>query len=135
MTPDTYINEVRTWDGTPFAHKGHTKGLAVDCIGLVYGSALALGLISGLLPDYAKTPQGNLLEQSLREHPALFEVSTPEAGSIVLFKFASFGQHVGIFTGRNLIHSFQPLGGYKEHRYCDKWKSRKVSAFSFKALA
>jgi len=135
MKPDTYINEVRSWDGTPFVHKGHTKGRAVDCIGLVYGSALALGLVSGLLPDYARSPQGNHLEQAMKSHSALTEVSKPVVGSILLFKFARFGQHVGIYTGRNLIHSFQPLGGYVEHRYCDKWKARQVAAFRFKALA
>ena len=134
MKPDTYISEARSWDGTPFVHKGQTKGLAVDCIGLVYKSALSLGLISGALPDYARSPQGTLLEQSMNSHPELTPVKNLTPGCLLLFRFAAFGQHVGIYTGRNLIHSYQPLGGYVEHRYCDKWAGRLIAAFKFKAL-
>ena len=135
MKPESYLDEVRTWKGTPFRHKGLTKGLAVDCIGLVYGSAVAVGLVGGFLPDYAKSPQGTLLEQSLKSHPDVNEVNNLKPGDILLFKFAKFAQHVGIYTGRNLIHSYEPVGGYTEHRYCSKWENRRVAVFRFNSLA
>lgn len=134
MKPDDFIAEAETWIKTPFVHKGRTKGRAVDCIGLVYCTALAVGLITGELPDYARSPQNTLLEKSLREHPALYEVSDLKPGDVLLFRFAKWGQHVGIYTGRNLLHSYEPLGGCVEHRYCDKWESRRVATFRFKAL-
>ena len=134
MRPDDYILEARSWVGTPFVHKGRTKGRAVDCIGLVYGAALALGLISDSLPDYARSPQGSLLEQSMKIHPALIESKELQPGDVLLFRFAKYSQHVGIYTGRNLIHSYEPLGGCIEHRYCDKWAGRKMSVFRFKDL-
>ena len=135
MKPDAYIAEALTWRGTPFRHKGRTKGQAVDCIGLVYGAAYALGLIRDELPDYARSPQDTLLEQSLRAHPALDTVSDLKPADILLFRFAKFGQHVGIYTGRNLLHSYEPLSGCVEHRYCKKWASRRIATFRFKVLA
>lgn len=135
MKPETFIKEATSWIGTPFAHKGKTKGRAVDCIGLVYGTALTLGLISGELPDYAKSPQDTLLEESLKLHPALTKVNDLMPGDVLLFRFAKYGQHVGIYTGRNLVHSYQPLGGCIEHRYCSKWEARRIATFRFKALA
>lgn len=134
MKSDDLVIEARSWVGTPFAHKGRTKGQAVDCIGLVYGAAIALGLVSIALPDYARSPQGTLLEQSMRNHPDLIETAEIEPGAVLLFRFARYSQHVGIYTGRNLIHSYEPQGKCVEHRYCDKWDGRRMAAFVFKGL-
>ena len=134
MRPEDYIVEARSWENTPFAHKGRTKGRAVDCIGLVHGAALAIGLIGDELPDYARNPVSDDLQHALKNHPALMEVRTLAPGDILLFKLVKFGQHVGIFTGRNLIHSYQPMNGYVEHRFCDKWRARLLSAYRFRVM-
>ena len=136
MKPDDYIREARSWAGTPFRHKGRTKGVCVDCIGLVYGPAVILGLTAAVLPAYARSPHGGMLEQSLRDCPDLEPVHRGlQPADILVFKFTKDSQHVGIYTGRNLIHSYEPVGGYTEHRYCEKWEKRRQAAFRFKAFA
>jgi hypothetical protein len=38
------VTEARTWLSTPFVHQGWTKGVACDCIGLIKGVGVELGL-------------------------------------------------------------------------------------------
>ena len=38
------VAEARAWVGTRWQHQQHTKGVATDCAGMVYGVGHALGL-------------------------------------------------------------------------------------------
>jgi cell wall-associated NlpC family hydrolase len=57
------VAEAYTWLTTPWVHQHRTKGVAVDCAGLVIGVARELGLVA---PDfdfqgYGRQPDGTLL--------------------------------------------------------------------------
>ena len=132
MRPDEYIDVARTWIKTPFRHQGRTKQVAADCIGVVYGAAIELGLTDTTLPIYAKSPHAGQLEAGLRACRELACVLIPAPGDILVFRFARDLQHVGIYTGRNIIHAYQPLGECVEHRFCQKWKARQLLAFRFR---
>jgi cell wall-associated NlpC family hydrolase len=134
MTHDDYIIAAREWVGTPFMHQGRSRQIATDCIGLVYGAAIELGIKLGALPVYARQPCGGQLEAGLRACPAMTEVTKPAPGDVLVFRFARDLQHVGIYTGKNLIHAYQPIGKCIEHRFCAKWKNRQILAFRFRAF-
>jgi len=57
------VAEARTWVGTPYQHQQRTRGLAVDCIGLVIGVARNLQLVPVAFDvgGYARTPDGSTL--------------------------------------------------------------------------
>lgn len=134
MKPDDYIEIVRGWIGTPFVHQGRTCQLAADCLGLVYGSAIDLGLIDEQWRPYSRQPSAGELEKALRTCEAVRETRRPQAGDILVFRFARDLQHVGVYTGRNLIHAYEPMGKTVEHRYCKKWENRHLLTFRFKAF-
>ena len=57
------VAEARTWLGTPWVHQHRSKGIAVDCAGLLIGVARTLGIVP---PDmdvngYARQADGTLL--------------------------------------------------------------------------
>lgn len=134
MKPDEYIEAARGWLGTPFAHQGKARQLAADCIGLVYGAGVELGIMSAQWRPYGREPYAGELEKALRGCEDLIECDKPMPGDVLVFRFARDLQHVGIFTGRNLIHAYQPIGKTVEHRYCNKWQNRQVLAFRFKVF-
>lgn len=110
-TREDIVAEARTWLGTPWRHQHRTKGLAVDCAGLVIGVARTLGLVA---PDfdvtgYSRNPDGTLLavcERHLQRIPR--EAMQP--GDVVVVASAEDPQHLGIVGdyvhgGLSLIHA------------------------------
>lgn len=134
MKPDTFIEAARGWLGTPFHHQGRTRLVGADCLGLAYGVARELALIDEQWRPYGREPHAGELETALRDCPALVEVSSLVAGDLIVFRLVRDLQHMGIYTGRNIIHAWQPRGRVVEHRYCDKWQARQGLVFRFKVF-
>lgn len=132
MTPHDVIVEARKWVGTPFRHQGHTLGSGVDCIGLVYGVALKLELTDAKFRPYGREPFNGLLESVLNENLVKVHKKEMTEGDILLFRFARYPQHVGFYTGRSVIHSYQNIGKCIEHILDDKWKRRIVDVYRFR---
>ena len=103
MKPDAIIDEARDWIGTPFVHQGTCKGVGADCLGFVYGVAKGLGLVDCALPAYSREPTGDKLERGISEY--LDRVRDLMVGDVMVFKFAKYAQHVGVYTGDTVIHS------------------------------
>lgn len=120
--------------GTPFRHQGRVFQSGADCLGLVYATADAMGLISETWRPYARQPAEGQLEAALRGCQALREVRMVAPGDILVFRLARELQHLGIYTGRNIIHAWEPAGRVTEHRYCSKWERRKALAFRFRVF-
>ncbi|MBK7357516.1 hypothetical protein [Propionivibrio sp.] len=59
----------------------------------------------------------------------------PSAGDILLIRFSGDPQHLAIFTGETIIHSYASVGAVCEHRMADVWAARIVCAYRFKGLA
>lgn len=135
MTADEIINAARLALGVPFRHQGRTlRGL--DCAGLVVHVAAHLGVNYTDHGGYAKTPSNGLLESALDMQPAIERVPVNEmqAGDILVMRFNKEPQHLGIFTGENIIHSYSVTGKVCEHRLDDVWRRRIVRAYRFKGL-
>ena len=131
VTPQEYIDEARSWVGTPFAHRGRMKGSAVDCIGVAYCVARKFDMVPvEAMVTYSRDPSGNLLHKSIGKY--LMRVHPPyKPGDLLVFRFVRDPQHVAVFTGKNLIHAYSEVGKCIEHRFDKKWQKRLTGAFRF----
>jgi NlpC/P60 family putative phage cell wall peptidase len=129
VTRSEFVAEARTWLGTPYQHQGRLKGVACDCIGLVIGTARALGLTNYDIDGYDKRPDGSLrpvMETQLEFIP----LAEAQAGDVVLFAWATQPLHVAILTDEtHLIHAYLPSRRVVENIFDEKWRSLIVAAY------
>jgi NlpC/P60 family putative phage cell wall peptidase len=145
-TRQQVVDEARTWMGTRWIHQGRLKGVGVDCINLVVGTALNLGLITQEQLDnfhnpeyanYGRSPNGVLLLEGCNYFLDPIPFSQVRKGDILIFKFVEEPQHFGIVTESNpiyIIHAFAHARKVVEHRLDDVWKNRIVACFRFKTI-
>lgn len=133
MTADDIILAARSALGVPFKHQG--RGLSgLDCVGLPLFVADRLGIKYTDVSGYARRPSGGKLEATFDEHVAsgiLLRVlpSDMQAGDFLMMRFGGEPQHLAIYTGENIIHSYQAVGKVCEHRLDDKWSARIVRVY------
>ena len=135
MTADDIISAARACLDTPFVHQGRIPGVALDCAGLVVAVAEAVGADYVDHPGYGCNPANGLLESVLDAQPFLDRVFDRQPGDVLLMRFAGEPQHLAIFTGENIIHSYAQAGKVCEHILDDVWASRIVRTYRFKGLA
>ena len=136
MTPADIIAAARSELGTPFRHQGRIPGKALDCAGLVVRVAVLLDIPYLDHGGYARRPSGGMLESAIDGQPCLEQVkkSDMQAGDVLLMRFAREPQHLAIYTGQNVIHSYQASGKVCEHILDAQWKARIVAVYRFKGL-
>ena len=135
MTADDILIAARSFLGTPFRHQGRIPGLALDCAGLVVSVAKEIGADYIDRPGYSRNPSGGLLESALDDQPCLERVTDRQPGDVLLMRFSGEPQHLAIFTGENIIHSYESVGKVCEHRMADVWAVRIVRVYRFKGVA
>lgn len=120
--------------GTPFVHQGRIPGRALDCAGLVVAVAQAIGADYRDVQGYGRTPSGRRLECVLDDQPCLERIAAMDRqpGDVLLIRFAGDPQHLAIFAGDTLIHSYASVGSVCEHRLASVWASRIVCAYRFR---
>lgn len=105
------VAEARAWMDTPWRHQHRTKGVAVDCAGLIIGVARELGLVSA---DFDFTGYGRQPDGSLLAVCQLFMNRIPRdqmaAGDVLVVAAESDPQHLGIVVpyrhgGLALVHA------------------------------
>jgi cell wall-associated NlpC family hydrolase len=111
VTRADVVAEARTWLGTKWVHQHRTKGVAVDCAGLVIGVARELGLVPPCFDfnGYTRSPDGTLLavcEQYMRRIPR----EQMQPGDVVVVSVSTDPQHMGIVApyvhgGLSIIHA------------------------------
>ena len=137
MNADDIIAAARSCIGSPFAHQGRIKGLALDCAGLAVSVAHDLGVEYNDQQGYGREPFKGQLESALDAQPGLerVDIDDMQAGDLLLMRFASNPQHLAIFTGQSIIHSYEAVGICCEHRLSSVWMARIVRVYRFKGLA
>lgn len=125
VTGPDVVAAARGWLGTPFQHQQRTKGLAVDCAGLVIGVARELGLVPADfdVTHYPRQPDGVSLLRWCEEHMARIEQAAMRPGDVVVVAFDVRPQHLGIVGdyrhgGLSMIHAYEHAMVHKvvEHR-------------------
>jgi len=131
MKAEDIIAAARSVIGTPFRHQGRSeKGR--DCVGLLayIGDCLNIEYLD--ISSYSPNPSGSLLEEALDSQPNIFRIrdfSDMQAGDILVMRFRREPQHVAIFTGENIIHSYSTVGICCEHILDNTWRRRIVRIY------
>lgn len=141
MTRADVVAEARSWLQTPWVHQARTKGVAVDCAGLVIGVARELGLVE---PDfdvngYGRLPDGTLLQQCA-EIMRPIQRTEMLPGDVLVVATDTEPCHMGIVGdyrhgGLSLIHA--AMGGLNrvaEHRLMFARNLRFKAAFALPGL-
>ena len=131
IDPSSIIAEARRWIGTPYHHQGRLLGVGVDCVGLVVGVGLALGLPVFDRTDYARVEEGGL-EAVFDEQLDLADGLQP--GRVMLIKLPGqrWPRHCGIVSDIGMIHVWEVPGRCVEHRISASWVARVVRCYRFK---
>jgi len=131
---DAIISAARSQIGVKFQHQGRVAGLALDCAGLAAYVAGQIGAEFNELPGYGRVPNNGLMESVLDGQPCLTRVYDRQPGDILLMRFSREPQHVAIFTGENIIHSYEAVGQVCEHRLDSVWERRIVRIYRFNGV-
>lgn len=134
MTADQIIASARGAIGTPFRHQGRVVGRALDCAGLILHVCSELGISYTDVPAYGHTPHRGLLEATLESQPVVYRVYEKQPGDILLMKFTGEPQHLAIYAGGTIIHSYANARKVCEHDLTKEWDDRIVRIYRFKGL-
>jgi cell wall-associated NlpC family hydrolase len=103
VTGAMVVAEARTWVGTRWHRNASLKRYGADCIGVVAGTALALGLPVRYRSNYSQTPDGSLRRELAEQCTPLDKL---EPGAVLLMAFMPEPHHVGIYTGEGIVHAY-----------------------------
>lgn len=135
MTANQVITAARSALGVPFLHQGRTLA-GLDCAGLVAYVCDTLGVEYIDREGYARRPSGGQIEETLDAQPNIERATgQPQPGSILLMRFTGEPQHLAIYAGPNIIHSYQTVGKVCEHILDGRWARRIVRIYRFKGLS
>jgi len=116
-------NVLESWKGTPYRHLGKIKGVAVDCIMVVWETMKELGALDAHLPNipmkrgriaYPKWAsvhsEEEIIFNALRPLPYTVEMKNPKdsdikTGDICCYRFGKSSGHMGIYYEGYLFHS------------------------------
>ncbi len=145
-TRDDIAAEARRWLGTPYHPQASIKGVGCDCGTLMGGMAVELGIVSADFwqtsfakhAGYSQQAYAGSLIRVLRDFMPEIEPAAAIAGDVVVMKFATEPQHVGVLVpyahgGLALLHAWNGSNVRKvvEHRLDERWRARVTNAFAF----
>lgn len=147
--PELIIAEARSWVGTPYHHQAVVKRVGVDCVGLILGVGMAVGLMpadtmvrfsQAGLGGYSRTPNPNRMRKGMElflQPLPLSAGADPSPGMIGWFEWRQeLPMHLGIvaeFEGRlTMIHAFSIARRCVENTLDEEWRSRVNSWWAFK---
>lgn len=139
VTREDAVAEARAWLGTPFQHQGCLKGVACDCIGLVKGVGLALGLVdydptspqAQAFASYSMMPDSKRMRQGLATWLLPISVAEVLPADILFMAWTREPQHVALRTDHGIIHSYSSVGKVVEHAFDESWQRRVVAAYRY----
>jgi NlpC/P60 family putative phage cell wall peptidase len=146
ITGEQIAAEARAWLGTPFQHHACMRGVACDCIGLVAGVALALGVAEAPLwladaefRGYTPTPNPEKLTRAVRKYLDPVSAGDVAQGDVLLFTFTGEPMHFAILAQATprpmMVHGYQIAGRVIENGLDAKWRRRIVGAFRYRGVA
>jgi len=118
--------------GTPYIHQGRHKGVGLDCAGLVAQVLDGLSLPYNDMKGYPRTPYQGMLKKALDNEPSLERVYNYEQGCVLLLRITKDPQHLAIYTGETIIHSYLTAAKVTEHGFSDSWRRKVVAIYRIK---
>lgn len=119
------VAEAKTWKDTPYQHQQRLKGIATDCLGLIGGVALALGLPGAqqwaddpAYHCYGPIPDSKLLVSGCDQYMDRVSLDQIDIGDVLVMSFERRPQHFGIVSQVNpmyVIHAYNSVGKVVEN--------------------
>jgi hypothetical protein len=130
-TRQEIVDEARSWLGTPFKHRGRTKGKAVDCVGVGVKTLEAkMGWTDIDVKDYSRLGNSKLLLELLLKYLVPKPVKDKKPGDIAWMKLDdNEPTHIGIISDKGIIHATVEARRCVEHPIDDYWESRIIRIF------
>lgn len=134
----------REWMGTPFQHQQRSKGVAVDCAGLIIGVARELGLVDSEFDvnAYPRQADGVSLIASCDRYLLRTTKADLLPADVIAVSFDGRPQHLGFVAdyrhgGLSMIHAYDRPTVRKvvEHRLLFGQSMKFAGAFRFKGVA
>lgn len=138
------VRVAREWLGTRWQHQASVKGVGTDCIGLIGGVALELGIEGSdewkrdpSLHCYGREPDPRMLLAAVVGYldPVARDDMAP--GDVLLLRFNAEPQHFAIMSGDDpemMVHAYAQARKVVENRIDDVWRKRILRAYSFRGL-
>lgn len=121
VTGTQIVAEAMTWIGTPWHRNQSLKGVGADCIGVVAGTALALGLPIRYRNDYSQTPDGSLKRELALQ---CMKIDRLELGAVLLMTFAAEPHHVALYVGTGIVHAYAQVRRCTYSPWDDYWNRK-----------
>jgi cell wall-associated NlpC family hydrolase len=136
-THSEVVAKAREWLGTPFQHQQRTKGLAVDCAGLLIGVARELQLVEADFDvgGYARQPDGVSLLRSCDQYMTRLQRDQLRPGHVIVVSYDAHPGHIGILGdyahgGLSMIHAAMKSGRVIETRLMFSSHMRFAAAYN-----
>ena len=128
---EAFLERTRYYKGVPYHHQGRNREVGLDCAGLIVVALQDIGFEVKDLEGYARIPNAERL-RAIVEHnfKVVNSFNEAEPGDIFLMRFATQPQHLAVFTGDGIIHSYLKKGHVLEQRLSDVWRKRVVGVYS-----
>lgn len=139
VTRDQIVAEAISWLDTPFHHQARLKGVGVDCVGLVIGTAHALGISGHDTVDYARMPDPVAMRAQLAAHLDEVPFRQLRVGDVLWFRVVHEPQHLGIVIDLEpltMIHAYQRPGVDRviTQRLDGFWRKRIAGCWRFRGI-
>lgn len=149
ITRADVVVEARRWIGTRYRHQARTRGVGVDCVGLIGGVATALNVPGSAewmsdrsLHNYARTPDATLLLSACaRFFDSVPSISKAQIGDVLLFTLEGQPRHFALISEVRedipfrIIHAYALLAARKVVEQSLPIANAKVlAAYSFRGI-
>ncbi len=141
-TRSDVVRVAREWIGTRWQHQASVKGVGTDCIGLIGGVALELGIegaeqwkLDPSLHCYGREPDPRMLLAAVVGYLDQVDRADMAPGDVLLLRFNSEPQHFAILSGETtIIHAYAQARKVVENRIDDVWRKRILRVYAFRGL-
>lgn len=126
------VEAIRAFVGTPFFHRGRTRG-GIDCVGLFVVQRAAVGLAPFVDPEYAPGICGDAMRAVLERFLVPIDPAAAELGDGLWMRVADDlpPSHIVIRSGPRRVIQSETSRGVVEHIFPASWMDRVVSAWRF----
>jgi NlpC/P60 family putative phage cell wall peptidase len=136
------VAEARSWIGTRWHHQASLKGVGTDCIGLVGGVALALGVPGAAawrdtpaFHNYGRKPDPKVLLAGC--DTLMDRVTDMREGDVLVLRFDSGPQHFAFLTSVEppaIVHALAQARRVTEARLDRAWRERIVRVYRLRGV-
>ena len=129
MDKNKIIEAAYSYLDVPYHHQGRNRA-GIDCVGLPIAIARDIGYpLTNDQYAYEQIPNPETLYGGLEEN--FTRVHKAEPGDILVMRFHIEPQHTAIFTGGNIIHSYEKAGKVVKHRFSNAWQARVLRVYRY----